>query len=309
MDDDDDEATTTTTTETTTRDDDEPDWLRDYDAKKRKTDADEVERRRGKIREEMRERAKRAGTRAALRRDAEERLRRKISESNASEGRREVDEHAFEEKEFLADEYDSGAEHAAEDLRTLLKADEDDSDEDDFAAAEEDEALRPAQQVILCSRTHSQLTQVIGELRNTTFGGKVAGAEEQVAASAVASRAQLCVNPAVRNLGSAARINERCLEMSKGKTKPGEKMKTKACPFLSKRRGAMLEIKEAALAKPMDIEDLVQLGETRRACPYYAARSALPEADLVLMPYASLLHADTREILGIKLENAVAITV
>ena len=57
---------------------------------------------------------------------------------------REVDEHAFEEKEFLADEYDSGAEHAAEDLRTLLKADEDDSDEDDFAAAEEDEALRPA---------------------------------------------------------------------------------------------------------------------------------------------------------------------
>ena len=155
MDDDDDEATTTTT-ETTTRDDDEPDWLRDYDAKKRKTDADEVERRRGKIREEMRERAKRAGTRAALRRDAEERLRRKISESNASEGRREVDEHAFEEKEFLADEYDSGAEHAAEDLRTLLKADEDDSDEDDFAAAEEDEALRPAQQVTV-SYTHLTL--------------------------------------------------------------------------------------------------------------------------------------------------------
>ena len=91
------------------------------------------------------------------------------------------------------------------------------------------------------------------------------------------------------------------------KTKPGEKMKTKACPFLSKRRRAMLEIKEAALAAPMDIEDLVRLGETRRACPYYAARSALPEADLVLMPYASLLHADTREILGIKLENAVVI--
>ena len=48
-----------------------------------------------------------------------------------------MDEHAAEEREFLADEYDSGAEHAAEDLRTLLKADEDDSDEDDFAAAEE----------------------------------------------------------------------------------------------------------------------------------------------------------------------------
>jgi chromosome transmission fidelity protein 1 len=296
---------------TKSAEDDEPDWLREYDAKRRKTDADEVERRRGEIRREMRARAKTAETRARLRRDAETRLREKIRGGDARDSavkNDEIDKHTAEEREFLADEYDSGAENAKEDLRTLLRDGDDESDDDDaHAAKEEDDALRPAQQVILCSRTHSQLTQVIGELKRTVFGGSVANAEEQVAVAAVAGRAQLCVNPAVKSLGSAARINERCLDMSKGKAKPGEKTKIKACPYLSKRRKAMLELKEAALAKPMDIEDLAKLGESSRACPYYAARSALPEADLVLMPYASLLHADTREILGVKLENAVVV--
>ena len=282
----------------------EPDWLREYDTKRRKTDADEVERRRGARRAELRARAKAAETRATLKTNAEKRLREKIE--SASTTRCAIDPHTAEENEFLVDAYDSGAEGAREDLRALLRdEDEDDEDEDDFNR-DEDEALRPAQQIILCSRTHSQLTQVIGELRSTVFGGKVAKAEEQVAAAAIAGRAQLCVNPAVKNLGSAARINERCLEMSKSKTTAKDKT-IKACPFLSKRRRALLELKEAALAKPMDIEDLAKLGTTRKACPYYAARSALPEADLVLMPYASLLHADTRESLGVKLENAVVI--
>ena len=290
---------------------DEPDWLKEYDTKRRKSNADETERRRARIREEMRQRAKTAETRARLKRDAEARLRDKIQSKTTTTTA--LDPHAEEEREFLADDYDSGAENAVEDLKLLLKDDED-SDSDGaggFGAFEdEDEALRPAQQIILCSRTHSQLTQVIGELRGTVFGGKkktTTGDEEQVAVAAVAGRAQLCVNPAVRSLGSAARVNERCLDLSKNKAAGAKPGKPKGCPYLSKRRRALLELKEAALAKPMDIEDLAKMGETRRTCPYYAARSALPEADLVLMPYASLLHADTRESLGVKLENAVVV--
>lgn len=40
----------------------------------------------------------------------------------------------------------------------------------------------------------------------------------------------------------------------------------------------------------MDVEDLARLGQRRGACPYYAARAAMPEADLVLLPYAALLN-------------------
>ena len=46
---------------------------------------------------------------------------------------------------------------------------------------------------------------------------------------------------------------------------------------------------DALLAVPMDVEDLGKLGRRKEACPYYASRAALPEADLVLLPYAALL--------------------
>ncbi len=40
---------------------------------------------------------------------------------------------------------------------------------------------------------------------------------------------------------------------------------------------------------PMDVEDMARLGRRKELCPYYAARAALPEADLVLLPYPALL--------------------
>ncbi len=43
------------------------------------------------------------------------------------------------------------------------------------------------------------------------------------------------------------------------------------------------------LALPMDVEDLGKLGRRKEVCPYYAARAAVPQADLVLLPYAALL--------------------
>lgn len=42
-------------------------------------------------------------------------------------------------------------------------------------------------------------------------------------------------------------------------------------------------------------------------CPYYAARRALPEADIILAPYSCLLVADTRRALGLRLEGNVVI--
>ena len=258
----------------------------------------------------------------------------------------------MEEAEFLADDWTSdgegggkrsrgdvaGSRSAADD--PFVRADDSESDSDPsrtearsraraarrFGAGRardsdaEDEAAAP-QQIIFCSRTHSQLTQVVGELNRTRFGG----AEGTVSAVAVAGRRQLCVNPAALAVGTtAARLNERCLEL--GKQKGGGKRAKKSaddarakktdddgsasrggCPFLRRRRGAVEDLAEAALAMPMDIEDLAAAGVRHRACPYYAARRALPRADLVFAPYASVLQKETRESLGIRLEGAVVV--
>lgn len=57
----------------------------------------------------------------------------------------------------------------------------------------------------------------------------------------------------------------------------------------------------------LDIEDLMKLGEKLGTCPYYGARRAVPAADLVVLPYQSLLHSATRESLGVKLKDCVII--
>lgn len=60
--------------------------------------------------------------------------------------------------------------------------------------------------VYYCSRTHTQLAQVVEEIRRTEYGQKVS-------CISLGSRQQLCVNPDVKKLGSLVHINERCLEM------------------------------------------------------------------------------------------------
>ena len=52
---------------------------------------------------------------------------------------------------------------------------------------------------------------------------------------------------------------------------------------------ACLRLQEAIAAQAMDVEDLARQGRAKGTCPYYAARAAAASADLVLMPYSTLL--------------------
>lgn len=78
------------------------------------------------------------------------------------------------------------------------------------------------------------------------------------------------------------------------------------CPMLKKRKQTNIkrEIKEQ---DPLDIEDLVHLGTKLGACPYYGSRSMVPGADLVILPYQSLLSKSSRESLGLDLKNNIVI--
>jgi len=57
-------------------------------------------------------------------------------------------------------------------------------------------------------------------------------------------------------------------------------------------------LKEAILAQPVDVEELGRLGRRKMVCPYYTARSAVPEAQLVLLPYSALLSQVSCRIKG-----------
>ncbi|XP_058825535.1 ATP-dependent DNA helicase DDX11 [Topomyia yanbarensis] len=185
-----------------------------------------------------------------------------------------------------------------------------DSDDDDMDLADDDEGVRfrPVQ-VIFCSRTHSQLGQVVNEIRRTEFG-------KQIRLTTLASRQNLCINPEVKKLKGNSLINERCLELQKKSGKKitsvdddkNAKKKRKvagSCPFYN--RSAIEELRNDALFEIQDIEELVAFSKQEKACPYYASRASVPDSQLLMVPYQNLLHRKTREQTGIDIRNSVII--
>ena len=182
---------------------------------------------------------------------------------------------------------------------------------DDLEEEAEDEDT--ARRIFFCSRTHSQLSQFVREVKKSPFGNSVS-------LVSLASRSVMCVNPTVSALKSQTAINERCLDLKRRKatktegSSDGEPQRKRAkkgegvsagCPY--NRANATTVLKETALLAIKDIEELVAEGRKNKACPYYASRQALPLAQMVVLPYNTLLHAATRKAVGLNLKNSVVI--
>jgi chromosome transmission fidelity protein 1 len=165
--------------------------------------------------------------------------------------------------------------------------------------------------IIFCSRTHSQLTQFVHELRRVKPPatvqlpeGDVAEATEAVKHLALGSRKNLCINSSVAQLGSTHAINERCLELQKPSV-----AKDKKCPYLpGKEDHQVLEaFRHRAIARIRDIEDIAHLGRDMEVCPYYASRQAIPPGEVLTLPYPLLLQKSAREALGVSVKGNVVV--
>ncbi|KAI1458608.1 DNA repair helicase [Annulohypoxylon moriforme] len=161
------------------------------------------------------------------------------------------------------------------------------------------------------SRTHSQLTQFISELRRPTFPASLPGSllddshdadSEDIKHLPLSSRQRLCINPSVSRLNSLAAINDRCSELQQPKSKD-------RCQFVPNADNLSLthQFRDNALATLPDIEDLFELGNKLHVCPYYASRTVVPGAEIITLPYPLLLQKTARDALGIKLEGNVVI--
>ncbi|XP_077424746.1 ATP-dependent DNA helicase DDX11 [Vanacampus margaritifer] len=177
-----------------------------------------------------------------------------------------------------------------------------DEDEEDDELVEEH-----VTKIYYCSRTHSQLAQFVHEVQKSPFS-------KDISLVTLGSRQNLCVNEEVRRLGSHQRINDRCMEMQKNKhEKPhhdeGAKRKRgpakSVCPH--NKVPALQQMRDKLLGSVHDIEQLLKLGRESHSCPYYATRLAVPQAQLVVLPYQMVLHEATRRAAGIQLKDQVVI--
>ncbi|KAH9398647.1 DEAD H (Asp-Glu-Ala-Asp His) box helicase 11 [Tyrophagus putrescentiae] len=147
--------------------------------------------------------------------------------------------------------------------------------------------------IYYCSRTHSQLSQFINEVKKTK---KYHNEHNSLMLVPLSSRVNYCVNPDVNRFSNVNVINEKCKELMNGKKK--------CCmnqPSLTQ------QLNEEILGNVQDLEDIVTKAKQLKACPYYASRSTLTEAEIVIMPYNILLHKGTRDSFGIHLKDSVII--
>ncbi|NXX95865.1 RTEL1 helicase, partial [Centropus bengalensis] len=140
--------------------------------------------------------------------------------------------------------------------------------------------------IIYASRTHSQLTQVINELKNTVYRPKIC---------VLGSREQLCIHPEVKRQES----NHMQIYMCR------MKVMARACHFYNNVEEKSTE--KELIESIMDIEDLVKNGSKHRACPYYLSRSLKQQADIIFMPYNYLLDSKSRRAHNLDLKGTVVI--
>ena len=147
--------------------------------------------------------------------------------------------------------------------------------------------------IIYASRTHSQLAQVIKELKASRYRPRMA---------VIGSRQQMCVHKEVKHLTGNLQQNA-CKQKTENRT----------CAHYNEVDRFIKTEPDYGKDVPVDIEDLTKLGERGRhsggcgPCPYYLSQNMADRAEIIFMPYNYLIDPKLRDGVGKKIQwkNAV----
>ncbi|KAG8379928.1 hypothetical protein BUALT_Bualt07G0140700 [Buddleja alternifolia] len=143
--------------------------------------------------------------------------------------------------------------------------------------------------IIYTSRTHSQIRQVIQELKRSNYRPKMV---------VLGSREQLCIHDQVSLLRGKAQTNA-CHALCKKRTKRYCSHFSRVTEFVKKNPGIGED--------PIDIEDLVNIGRSSGPCPYYLSRELHKDVDILFAPYNYLIDRGNRKSLKIDWNNSILI--
>ncbi|XP_076624502.1 regulator of telomere elongation helicase 1 isoform X2 [Colletes latitarsis] len=142
-----------------------------------------------------------------------------------------------------------------------------------------------APKIIYASRTHSQLSQAMQELKKSSY--------KHVSVAVLGSRDQLCIHPEVSKETNTSNKVHMC----------HSKVKSRTCFYYNN----VETRKEDPFFKQqlLDIEDLVKAGHKFKCCPYFLSRELKQNADITFMPYNYLLDVKSRRSQNIDLQNSI----
>lgn len=194
-------------------------------------------------------------------------------------------------------------------LTAAVSATSDDAESSISATQEENFIAVPAEagtiptpkappKIFFCSRTHSQLAQVIDELKNcpvSYLNGPSATNPfaRKLRMCVLGSKARFCVNKDVNS--NPSEVADACSNL----------MSVNACSFGNKQRKKN-DLK-GATPQVWNIEDMLALSEVHKECGYFYSREELAEANIVFCPYIYILEPGIRSAMSIYLNNAIVI--
>ncbi|TNY22679.1 helicase C-terminal domain-containing protein [Rhodotorula diobovata] len=302
---------------------DEPAWVIEHEIKTKLEELDRQERDLEERLSEIREREKRERAQAAREQGRSlTKKRQKLSD----EEKREQDDEQFAPTPY----HEDGSEPVASDASVQQDADDNhspavrallDAMSGKSKARQEEEEEPDVRKIYFASRTHSQLSQFVAELRKTAFArsddpypsptlptssatsAPTPEASRPVRIIPLGSRQTLCINDDVRRKsgGSNEAMGDLCTELQKG----GKDR----CPYLPPltEPAKLNDFRDKALASVHDIEDIEDLGRKTQTCPYYGSRKAVRAAEVVTLPYNMLMQKTAREALGLSLKDHIVI--
>lgn len=152
------------------------------------------------------------------------------------------------------------------------------------------EVEQPIPKIYFWSRTHSQLSQVINEIKNTEYEPTIA---------VLASRGKMWVNPDARD---SENVDEKWNKLRKSK-----RSQPPACKFFRNYPSHVDQLKEKDNYEIRDIEEINAFAFENEACAYFSQKELAQTADIVIMPYNYLLYPYIREAFRLKITDAVII--
>jgi len=137
--------------------------------------------------------------------------------------------------------------------------------------------------IIYSTRTHSQITQVIGELKKTCYRPKI---------GILSSREFSCINTELKRSLNPSVLDVKCSRDHKN------------CKFYKN-----IESGYNDNLGCVDIEEIINKAKAKQYCPFYVQRYKIKKGkcDLIFIPYNYIFIKEIRETLGLNLTNNILI--
>lgn len=162
--------------------------------------------------------------------------------------------------------------------------------------------------LIYCSRTVPEIEKVMAELKHLMeYYEKNAQAPMNMTGVVLSSRKNLCVHPEVANEREGKAVDGKCFGLTASYVRERH-TSDDTIPICQFYEGFNLEGRESVLPVGVyNLDDLKQYGRDRNWCPYFLARHAINQAQIIVYSYHYLLDPKIAEVVSKQLAKEVVV--